>query len=487
MTTRLSTPAALAALLVLGSIQPLAAQRPQFHPNRQKYSDAGARPATGRSGSASLQARALLGKDGTVLVEASTGDVNTSSGPGTIRKMQLKVLSPTGKPSSTQNFDGRGGGYWSTYLPQLSENTMIQLQANISGIDGNRTDVVTDTVQVKRRPDVAVDGIAAPARALAGFPVNVVATVSERNGDMGARADCMLQIDGQLADQARGIWIDAGHTVSCAFRTKVASVGTHQVRVYLTGVSPTDYDTTDNAASTPIEIIPPETPLGYSVMFTATDENYYTHFKNSLSDGSYVKESTSSGVRQSRELSMTATTTNAFNFPVSIRSALFADGAPVFDATNNLVIDAGASTSNADCGAAINGRFYVSVCNLHSGTQLGQVTFNSFDGRVTYFGSEFLSVDGDDVYMTNTSSDVSTGLGGGYPVNSSVQPVIEMRDVNGMLFNARPVVTLQSTPFNNVDGACSTNPFTDLTQCWDSKSTGTTRTGSASSSSVAMQ
>lgn len=486
MTIRMSTPAALAAFLVIGSIQPLAAQRPQFHSNRQKYSDVGAKPATGRSGSASLQSRALLGKDGTVLVEASTGDVNAATGPGTIRKMQMKILSPTGKPTATRNFDGRGGGYWSTFVPQLAENTSIQLQANISGIDGNRTDVVTDTVLVKRRPDVAVDGIAAPSKALAGFPVNVVATLSERNGDMGARADCMLQIDGQLADQARGIWIDAGHTVSCAFRTKVSRVGSHQVRVYLTGVSPTDYDTTDNAASTPIEIIPPETPLGYSASFTATDENYYTHFKNSLSDGSYVKESTSSGVRQSRELSMTAMNTSAFSFPVHVRSALLADGAAVFDLTNDLAIDAGASTSNADCGAAINGRFYVSVCNLRSGPQLGQVTFNSFDGRVTYFGSDFLSVDGDDVYMINSSSDVSTGLGG-YAVTSTVQPVIEMRDVNGMLFTARPVISLQTAPFNNVGGDCSTNPFNDLTQCWDSKSTGTTRTGSVTSATVAMQ
>lgn len=486
MTIRMSSPAALAALLVIGSIQPVAAQRPQFHPNRQKYSDVGAKPATGRSGSATLQARALLGKDGNVLVEASTGDIDAATGPGTIRKMQMKILSPTGMPTSTRNYEGRGGGYWSSYVPQLGENTTIQLQANISGIDGNRTDVVTDTVRVKRRPDVAVDGVAAPAKALAGFPVNVVATLSERNGDMGARADCMLQIDGQLADQARGIWIDAGHTVSCAFRTKVTTVGSHQVRVYLTGVSPTDYDTTDNAASTPIEIIPPETPLAYSASFTATDENYYTHFKNSLSDGSYVKESTSSGVRQSRALSMTATTTNQFNFPVSIRSALLADGAPVFDVTNSLAIDAAASTSNADCGAAISGRFYVSVCNLRSGTQLGQVTFNSFDGRVTYFGSDFLSIDGDAVYMNNSSSDVPTGVGG-YDVSSTVQPVIEMRDVNGMLFTARPVMTLQSTPFNNVDGGCSTNPFNDLTQCWDSKSTGTTRTGSATSATVAMQ
>ena len=35
-----------------------------FHPNSQKYQDAGAHPATGRSGSAQVQSRALLAKDG---------------------------------------------------------------------------------------------------------------------------------------------------------------------------------------------------------------------------------------------------------------------------------------------------------------------------------------------------------------------------------------------------------------------------------------
>jgi len=175
MSIRMSNSAALAAVLVIGTVQPLAAQQAQLHRNSQKYSDAGARPATGRSGSASLQARALLGSDGVAHVEASTGDLDAATAPGTIRKMQVKLLSPTGKPTATQNYEGRGSGRWSMDMPQLGENARIQLQANVGGIDGNRNDVVTVTTQVKRLPDVAVDGIAAPGRALAGFPVNVVA------------------------------------------------------------------------------------------------------------------------------------------------------------------------------------------------------------------------------------------------------------------------------------------------------------------------
>src|SRR5690348_7983659 len=254
MTIRMSKIAALAALLAIGATQPLAAQRalrgPNVHKNSVKYSDAGAKPATGRSGSASLEARALLAADGSVQVDASTGSLDAGTTRGDIRKLQMKVLSPSGKPTSTQNFDGNGSGRWSATLARVGAGSKIQLQANIGGVDGRRTDVVTITVPVKRLPDVAVDGVAAPSRAMSGMPMNIVATVSERNGDIGARASCMLAIDGQLNDQARGIWVDAGKSVSCAFQTQLSRVGSHKVTVYITGVSPTDYNQADNSAST---------------------------------------------------------------------------------------------------------------------------------------------------------------------------------------------------------------------------------------------
>lgn len=484
MTIRMSTKAAVAVVFAIGSMQPLSAQRaasgPNFHRNSQKYSDAGAKVVTGRSGSASLQARALLGSDNSVFIEASTGSLDGDAAPGQIRKMQLKLLSSTGKATMTQNFESRGGGYWSTSLPRLGPDARIQLQANIGGIDGNRNDVVTVTVPVKRRPDVAVDGVAAPSRALAGSSLNVVATVSERNGDMGARASCMLQIDGQLADQARGIWVDAGQTVSCAFQTQVAAVGSHKVSVYVTGISPSDWDGTDNSASTMIEVLSPETPLGYSASFNAKDEDFYAHLKYSSTDGSYLDEQTTSGTRQERTLSMTSTTTaNSFTFPVRVRSALLADGVSVFDYSHDISIQPSESSATSDCGALVNGRFYLKVCNLRNGTPSSQVTLSSFDGRATYFGSRFYQVDGEDGYITNESSDTPTGVGG-YAVTSSVQPVVELRDARGMLFSARPTVSLQSKPTGEAYNSCFFSSYNQVNYCSDGKSTGTIRSGAAS-------
>jgi hypothetical protein len=486
MIIRMSTKAALAVLFAIGSMQPLAAQRvargPQFHPNTQKYSDAGAKPVGGRSGSASLEARAMLSEDGSVLVEASTGHLADATAPGQIRKVQVKVLSPSGKATSTQNFSGSEGGRWSATLTRFGAGSSLQLQANVGGIDGRRNDVVTVSVPVKRRPDVAVNSVAAPARALAGVPMNVVATVSERNGDMGARANCMLQVDGQLSDQARGIWIDAGQTVSCAFQTRVATVGSHKVTVYVTGISPADWDGSDNSASTMVDVLSPETPLAYSAEFTASDEDYFAHTKNSTTDGSYVDENTQSGKRQERLFAISSwTTSNTFAFPTRVRSALLADGVPVFDYSNDIALQPGASSPAADCGELINGRFFLSVCNLRIGTARSEVSLSSFDGRVTYFGSQVIQYEGEDTYISS-SSDTPMGLGA-YPVTSSVQLVIELRDANGMLFAARPTLSLTAEPINESYNSCFLNPYNQVNYCADGTTTGTKRTGSASNGS----
>jgi hypothetical protein len=479
----MSAVAALAALLAIGSTQSLAAQRvargPNFHKNSVKYSDAGTKPVSARSGSASLEARALLSKDGRASVEASTGRLDGGTAPGQIRRVQMKVLSSSSRKTSTTTFEGSGNGSWSTTIDRVGTGASVQLQATIGGIDGNRTDVVTVTVPVERRPDVAVNSVTAPARALAGMPMNVVATVSERNGDVGARANCMLSVDGSLIDQANGIWIDAGQTVSCAFQARVNAIGSHKVSVYVTGIAPADWDGSDNSASTTVDVLSPEAALSYSASFRAEDMQYYSHTKNSSTDGSFVDEQTASGSNQSRSLSMTSwTTTNTFAFPVHVRSALIADGASVFDYSSDIALQASESTPTEDCGVQIAGGYYLSVCNLRWGTPRSQVMMSSLGGRVTYFGSRFYLVDGESGYIDNPPTDTSVGLGA-YPVTSSVQSVIELRDAAGMLFAARPTMALLTTPTNDSWNECFLNTYTQVNSCSDGKTTGTTRTGSA--------
>src|SRR5687768_4292723 len=115
----LLTPAAftLLALFGMASAQTVTTTaKPQLVANARRYAEKGLKPATGRSGSASLTARALLGKNGMTTVEMTTGELDGGGAqPGNINKAQLKPLSESGEALYARNYTGlSGGGYFMT-------------------------------------------------------------------------------------------------------------------------------------------------------------------------------------------------------------------------------------------------------------------------------------------------------------------------------------------------------------------------------------
>jgi hypothetical protein len=96
--------------------------------------------------------------------------------------------------------------------------------------------------------------VAAPAQALPGTPIVISAVIAELNQDVGARAACVLSVDGLEVDRAEGIWVDAGGLVSCAFTHTFDSIGTKSVSVQAANVAPSDYDPDNNAAATSIVV-----------------------------------------------------------------------------------------------------------------------------------------------------------------------------------------------------------------------------------------
>ncbi|MDQ3069206.1 MAG: hypothetical protein M3R55_05695 [Acidobacteriota bacterium] len=224
----------------------------KYKPNSVKYKNAGAKPATGRAGSASLEVRALMAKNGSVLVEASTGSLEDGLHPGNIEKAQVKG------PGFVKNYNNlSAGGYWSATYPALTRGNTIQVQANIKGIDPKRTGVVTVSAPALLRPDVKVNSIAGPAQSAPNAPVHFTAALSETNGDVGARADCVLSVDGTAVISNPGIWIDAASSVSCAFDYVFTTPGTYTVRASATNVVPGDWDAANNQAETTITILAP--------------------------------------------------------------------------------------------------------------------------------------------------------------------------------------------------------------------------------------
>ncbi|HEX2122669.1 MAG TPA: hypothetical protein VHL59_13600, partial [Thermoanaerobaculia bacterium] len=200
-----------------------------LHSNAIKYRDAGQKPATGRSGDATIEALALRGKDGMTEVTVTSN--------GSIDKVQLKFH------DQTLNYAGSGSTF-TTRLAGLGRRTPIDVQANVSDAEPARTGVVSASETVRMRPELAMQYVAAPPHALAGAPVHIVADVGEQWGDVGARTTCVLLQDGIEIDRAENIWIDADRIVACEFATVFPpNSGTVTLQVSLRDTMPADYDT----------------------------------------------------------------------------------------------------------------------------------------------------------------------------------------------------------------------------------------------------
>ncbi len=254
-----------------GSAPATTLHRPSLIANHVKYRDAGYHPASGRAGSSSLYLQALLGHDGQTEVQVATIDWAFISGwaPGELGQLQVKAFAPDGRVLGTRVHTSEltGGGLATLSYGGMARGTTLQAQAAVRGIDPHRTDVPVVTGQVRLRPNLAVKGITAPERVRVGAVLTVSATVAETNGDLGEFSDCLLYVDGQQADYARWIWVDAGDAVTCVFFAGFLSEGRHQLEVRLSSGSPRDDDPADNAASTEVEV--------YS-----TDELFYDAYLN---------------------------------------------------------------------------------------------------------------------------------------------------------------------------------------------------------------
>ena len=366
-----------------------------FHSNAEKYRDQGAHPATGRSGSASIQSRALLGKDGNTAFEATTGELDGATPPGEIAKVQLTSLNGNGDAIVTTNFNHIGGGYWSTIVPGLLRYAPMQLQTNVRGIDGNRTDVVTVQTTILQRPDLRVVAPQHPDKAYVNTSVAISALVSELNGDVGARADCELFVDGTQVDNALGIWVDAGDAVSCAFAYTFRSTGTHTVAVLAGNVVPGDWDTANNSASNNIEIVLPIVNLnwyssaytndqGYDVRNgTRTSSNCSYYYNYSLCNYGYETFAYGSQSRNTSFSFSASTSQAAAVFPASLAFSATTDNSPISNASG-LIGTAGQQGCLDTYDASTT--TWGTICATSGSTS---VSFNRYGGASTYYSNGY--------------------------------------------------------------------------------------------------
>jgi hypothetical protein len=456
-----------------------AGEVPRLVPNTTKYKDAGAKPATGRSGSASLEVRALRGQNKTD-VEITTGQLDSSSTPpGKLDKVQIKVLGAKGTLIANDNYKktAQPGGYAKYSYDWAARNLGVQVQANVSGIDGSRNDVVTVSTTVKLRPDLTVRNLQNPRVAQINQPVVISAIVAELNRDTGARANCALKVDGVVVDAAHGIWIDAGDSVACEFTQIFHSTGIKQIEVEATSVAPADYDTSNNSVSGSIEILGAGVPIRYVMSAedmtrdTVNGEHHYESYHyDDQPEMDYTLETTSQTESSERMVTYQANMSfdDAVTFPLRVESSLTSDGQLALHDSQEMDVTAsfGDSTSQTNCGIIYdlaNGRT-LQVCSTRFTAGGGKTSVETWTkSRLLVYYSSYTSAYrdylGDDVYTTSF-----TNL---YPVGQ--QPVPEL----GNHISVRASI-IDANGVNDAEAAVSlvvvndeVTPFSEQCDSWD--------------------
>lgn len=442
--------------------------KPQLLPNSRRYKDTGLKPATGRSGAASLTARALLGKDGTTTVEMSTSQLDTNTTPpGNINRTQLKPLDENGEALYARNYVGGAGGYFNTSVNDFHRGQQVQMQATISGIEGSRTNVVTLVETVKVRPDLSPTNLSVPGRGVPGVPVNISVLVKEIMGDSGATTNLVLYVDGAAVDRANHVWVDAAGVVSCVFTHTFGSAGTKQVEVRAEGITPGDYDLSNNYAAGTIDIRPVTTAeLNYNFQVVDGDDNYRAHINekryfNSVLQVEHEEDFSAQGWQQL--LYFYGWTGRMISFPINISHQETNDGATVFSNTySNLtptsVIDA---SDGATRFIAYNvwrydpsTAYYFNLSttasiNLATGARTEMTAFSSNRqaGDVTYYSAGYErfwdAYTGEEFFYSWNTTDLMRA-GWRIPIGTRYGVNVSLTTGDGSIYAAAPVATMNT-------------------------------------------
>lgn len=441
----------------LGTAEPTAS-RGAGHLRTGKYRDTGQPHATGRSGSATLSASAVIGADGITRLTVTSGSIyHPGQARGELAKVQVKVWTADGIKILTDNFQRPTSGASHTFLfPGIPPESRFQVQANVRGIDGRRTDVVTVTATGKLGPALSTS-IHLPDQVIVGVPTVITATVRETNGQTGTTTACVLFVDGVEVDRIDGVWVDAGDEVSCAFTYAFANPGEHDVRVSL-----------QNDPSQTGLLAPPPSASGD---VTAADPNPLPSWQASVLDRT-VKTDTrfdaawwkpDGSTREykhgygesprSQTISMTGTLARATAFPLAtVNLALSSNVAGTFQNETWTGLTAGAPDAGGQAclsqSLVAQGGIFT-LCSTGTGPS-GTTTFGytRFAGTVTYHSIGFVrqwdNVAGTETYWAwNDVSETYAGGGQMRQLGTAVGLHLTITDLLGS-YEVNATVPLQS-------------------------------------------
>jgi hypothetical protein len=446
----------------------------RFHKRCERYEQKHRRRSN-KAGNAVVTTRVLMDAQHGTELEATTGSFDDPSlAPGKIEELRVEIAR-----TSKQSRDGRTvivkdsktAGTVRVLLPKLAHGQAMSISARVSGIDRG-DDRVTVEDEVQYRPDLAVGAIDVPASPTTGLPTPISATVSELMGDEGAKADCVLSIDGAVVDRASGIWVDSGSMVSCHFVHAFTS-GPHRVAVDVVNASPRDYYAGNNHLEVSVIAAAQFTFSGsvYDATYSGEDVEDVLDANGAVL---YHRVDTWRGVNQSA--TVTGSWPTAVAYPLTSVSATATSGGTTWSLVSLAGVEADPTDESGVVCASRNdqtGYNWVGVCStVGSATPATQISVSTFAGEVTYHSqgvcqttSAFYDCAGG--YTWNSGSDAPPAAQ--HRLVDSVTYTLGVTGSSGALLQASPAVPVASFAETNAASQTCDQPTDGVQHCYSHK------------------
>lgn len=282
------------------------------------------------------------------------------------------------------------------------QNIKVQMQV-VDSATGS-AQLLRQEGRVLYRPDLAVTSVNAPGEIPTHHIVNIVASIAELKGDLGATATVYLMDGDSVIDQIPSISLPPLGTVGVTFATIFQTVGPHQLKVVIADVGPGDYDLSNNEQSFSIQVIePPLAPVSYCTSYYQYSEDAQSVVENPFWIYTYSSQYTNEYASETLYIPASfRTAIGRVTLQLTVDS-LASGNYEALAIPINLYYDDGCYTYQSGFQTLGNGvYFYVDTYSDCYGNQISYATFTKYYYANVYFSSTY-----DKVWQTTSQSSYS--------------------------------------------------------------------------------
>ena len=195
------------------------------------------------------------GGDVTITVPASQGGAEVDR----FEHVHVRLVAPagSGRPNRILNREvvAAKDGVGKLALGTVERGTRVEVQVQVRESEPPGTAILRGDGIAKLRPDLVVAAVRAPAQTLSTRPVDVIADVTEQNGETGAEAMLTLTLGPTPLAEPKTVTVGADGTKTVTFEgVKLETAMSAELTVRVADAAPFETDATNNARTRTVEV-----------------------------------------------------------------------------------------------------------------------------------------------------------------------------------------------------------------------------------------